>query len=104
MAYTAYIKGLAGRLATCVARSKGSSDEEPASAPGAHSRRALLAIGLLELWYEAAPLNRNCCCYCGCGLDSSFGSGLVIEGETRESLSGAATRRAASSRASYTAG
>ena len=67
-----------------VAQPNGSSDEEPASAPGARSRRALLAIGLLELGYEAAPLNRNFCCYCGGGLDSSFGSGLVIGGSRAE--------------------
>jgi hypothetical protein len=40
MAYVAYIKGLAGRLATSAlsARPKGSSDKEPA---GAHGMRFL---------------------------------------------------------------
>jgi hypothetical protein len=79
-------QGASGALGHArVARPKGSSEEEPAGAPGARSRRALLAIGLFELGYEAAPLTRNCCCYCGGGLDSSFGSGLVIGGVARKS-------------------
>ena len=89
MAYATYIKGLAGRLATRASPNPTAVPMKsplalPARAPGARSRRALIAIGLLELGYEAAPLNRNFCCYCGGGLDSSFGSGLVIGGSRAE--------------------
>jgi len=72
-------QGASGAIGyTRVARPNGSSDEEPAGAPGARPRRALIAIGLLELGYAAVPLNLNCCCYCGGSFGSSFGSGLVV--------------------------
>ena len=64
------------------------------------SWRALLTLGLLELWYGAAPLNRNCCCYCGGGLGSGVRRRPHNREESRGRLSGAATRRAASLRAS----
>jgi hypothetical protein len=88
-----FTRRLAKRLATYASspiKPKGRSDKELAGAPGVRIS-PLAGYG---------PLNRNCCCYCGGGLGSGVRRRPHNREESRGRLSGAATRRAASLRAS----